>query len=104
LATSTENDGSPEHQVEGQGCTCGNGLLGSERCWLSMFAKCKLIINTRLQQSIMKRHKNSIPHHGMSLGDLHPDIASRWHPEKNGELKPTDVKPKSNRKTLVVMP
>jgi hypothetical protein len=65
---------------------------------IHLFSKCKLIINTRLQQSIMKRHKNSIPKQGMSLFDLHPDIASRWHPEKNGELKPSEIKPKSNKK------
>jgi len=46
----------------------------------------------------MKRHKNSIPEQGMSLFDLHPDIASRWHPEKNGELNPSEIKPKSNKK------
>jgi hypothetical protein len=42
----------------------------------------------------MKRHKNSIPEQGMSLFDLYPDIASRWHPEKNGELNPSEIKPK----------
>ena len=46
----------------------------------------------------MKRHKNSIPEQGMSLFDLHPDIASRWHPEKNGELNPSEIKPKANKK------
>jgi len=32
-----------------------------------------------------------------SLAAIKPEIAARWHPKKNGELKPTDVRPASNK-------
>ena len=32
------------------------------------------------------------PESGRSLADLHPDIASQWHPTKNGALLPTQVR------------
>ena len=32
------------------------------------------------------------------LATLYPDIAKEWHPSKNGTTKPTDIRPKSNRK------
>ena len=33
-----------------------------------------------------------------SLATIDPDLASEWHPEKNGDLRPVDVVPKSNKK------
>lgn len=33
-----------------------------------------------------------------NLAVLNPGLASEWHPEKNGDLRPEDVRPKSNRK------
>jgi hypothetical protein len=33
-----------------------------------------------------------------SLGTVRSDLASQWHPEKNGDLTPFDVLPSSNRK------
>lgn len=33
-----------------------------------------------------------------SLAILNPGLASEWHPEKNGNFHPKDVRPKSNRK------
>jgi hypothetical protein len=35
---------------------------------------------------------------GRSLAMLNPDLAKEWHPEKNGNLRPEDVRPKSNKK------
>lgn len=35
---------------------------------------------------------------GQSFGDLFPDVAEQWHPTRNGDLKPTDVKPASSRR------
>lgn len=35
---------------------------------------------------------------GRSLAILNPDLAKEWHPEKNGNLRPEDVRPKSNKK------
>lgn len=32
------------------------------------------------------------------LATLFPSVASEWHPTKNGDLKPSDIKPFSNRK------
>ena len=32
------------------------------------------------------------------LATINPDLASQWHPTRNGELTPADVKPKSNIK------
>lgn len=34
---------------------------------------------------------------GRSLADLHPDIAAQWHPAKNGDVRPHDVKPGSHK-------
>jgi hypothetical protein len=33
-----------------------------------------------------------------NLAKLHPNLAKEWHPTKNGDLKPTDVTPKSGQK------
>jgi predicted metal-binding protein len=38
------------------------------------------------------------PRPGQSLADQHPELAPEWHPTRNGDLKPTDVKPASNKK------
>lgn len=32
------------------------------------------------------------------LQTLYPDIAAQWHPTKNGDLKPSDIMPMSNKK------
>ena len=32
------------------------------------------------------------------LATVYPDIANQWHPTKNGELKPSQVSPRSNKK------
>ncbi|SON61727.1 hypothetical protein MSIMFI_03245 [Mycobacterium simulans] len=36
--------------------------------------------------------KIATPESGRSLADLHPDIASQWHPTKNGALLPSQVR------------
>ena len=33
-----------------------------------------------------------------NLAVVNPGLASEWHPEKNGDIRPEDVRPKSNRK------
>ena len=33
-----------------------------------------------------------------SLADLRPDLAKRWHPTKNGDLKPSDISAGSDKK------
>lgn len=38
------------------------------------------------------------PKHGKSLADLYPSVAAEWHPTKNGDLKPCDVKAGSAKK------
>ncbi|WP_442929099.1 zinc-ribbon domain-containing protein [Mycobacterium sp. MS1601] len=38
------------------------------------------------------------PKPGRSLGDLFPDVAAEWSPTRNGDLKPIDVKPASNKR------
>jgi predicted nucleic acid-binding Zn-ribbon protein len=35
---------------------------------------------------------------GRSFGDLHPDVTAEWHPTRNADLKPTDVKPASRKR------
>lgn len=41
---------------------------------------------------------SSKPEQGQSLADLYPKIAKEWHPDKNGDLKPTDVTAHSHTK------
>ncbi len=38
-----------------------------------------------------------IPEGGQSLADVNPELAKQWHPDKNGDLKPYDVLPGSNK-------
>lgn len=38
------------------------------------------------------------------LATLRPDLAKEWHPTKNGDLKPTDVKLQSNKKVWWLCP
>ncbi len=35
---------------------------------------------------------------GNTLAEKNPDIARLWHPSKNGNLRPEDIAPKSNKK------
>ena len=35
---------------------------------------------------------------GRNLAVINPELASEWHPEKNGDTHPEDVRPQSNRK------
>ena len=37
------------------------------------------------------------PKPGKSFADVYPDAAAEWHPTRNGDLGPTDVKPASNK-------
>ncbi|WP_165982369.1 zinc-ribbon domain-containing protein [Dankookia rubra] len=34
---------------------------------------------------------------GESIADLRPDVAVRWHPTKNGRLRPEDLRPRSQK-------
>jgi DNA-directed RNA polymerase subunit RPC12/RpoP len=38
------------------------------------------------------------------LATCYPDVAKQWHPTKNGDLKPEDFKPKSNKKVWWLCP
>ena len=38
------------------------------------------------------------PRLGHSFAEAYPDVALEWHPALNGDLKPTDVKPGSNKR------
>ncbi len=40
----------------------------------------------------------------MSLSTKFPEIAKEWHPEKNGDLKPQDVSPKSHKRAWWLCP
>ena len=33
-----------------------------------------------------------------SLAENHPEVANQWHPKNNGDLKPTDISSRNNRK------
>src|SRR4051812_12875573 len=39
-----------------------------------------------------------IPGKGASLVDVSPNVAAEWHPTRNDQLRPEDLKPYSNRK------
>jgi rubrerythrin len=39
----------------------------------------------------------SMPKPGSSFADLFPEVAKEWHPTKNGDLKPDQVAPASNK-------
>jgi G:T-mismatch repair DNA endonuclease (very short patch repair protein) len=41
---------------------------------------------------------SAVPKPGESLADLFPDVATQWHPTKNGDLTPEDVFSGSNKK------
>lgn len=43
-------------------------------------------------------HIPGIPEGGQSLADFNPELAKQWHPEKNGDLTPYDVRPGSNKR------
>lgn len=38
------------------------------------------------------------PEPGQSLADLYPEVASQWHPTKNGSMLPSQIKPSNTRK------
>jgi predicted nucleic acid-binding Zn-ribbon protein len=47
---------------------------------------------------IRKGVLRSTPKPGQSLQGVHPDVAAEWHPTMNGGVKPTDVRPASNKR------
>ncbi|WP_235679992.1 zinc-ribbon domain-containing protein [Mycobacteroides abscessus] len=49
---------------------------------------------SRAQQGVLRAR----PAPGKSLADVNPKVAAEWHPILNGELRPTQVRPNSNRK------
>ena len=42
--------------------------------------------------------KSQKPNPGESLAEINPEIANQWHPIKNGNLTPTDLRPNSSKK------
>ncbi|MGS7220164.1 zinc-ribbon domain-containing protein [Micrococcus luteus] len=40
----------------------------------------------------------SRPQPGLSLADVHPDLAAQWHPTRNAPLTPHDVRPGSHKR------
>ncbi len=53
---------------------------GCRKCW-------------HVRRGVLK----ATPKPGQSLADQRPALAAEWHPTKNGDLKPSDVKPASNK-------
>jgi hypothetical protein len=47
---------------------------------------------------------SAVPEPGESLADLFPEVASQWHPSKNGDHQSRDVKPKSSRRAWWLCP
>lgn len=41
--------------------------------------------------------RSKTPKTGESFGDLYPELSTMWNYEKNGDLKPTDVYPRSHK-------
>ena len=58
----------------------GKRRSGCRECWL-----------------VRKPILRGTPKPGQSFGDLYPDVGNEWHPTRNGDLKPTDVKPGSSK-------
>ena len=46
---------------------------------------------------VRRRVLKATPKPGQSLADQRPALAAEWHPTKNDDLKPSDVKPASNK-------
>jgi predicted nucleic acid-binding Zn-ribbon protein len=62
------------------------------------------VVNSRARGSgcrecwlVRKAVLRATPKQGQSFGDLYPEVAEEWHPTRNGDVKPTDVKPGSNK-------
>jgi hypothetical protein len=81
----------------------GRGKKVSWQC-----SKCRheweTVVNSRARGSgcrecwlVRKAILRATPKPGQSFGDLYPDVATEWHPIRNGDLKPTDVKAGSNK-------
>ncbi len=66
--------------------------LGDDHIW-KMSVKTRTILNGRC--SVCTGHKVS---HSNCLAHLFPEIASRWHPTKNGDTTPNDVTAFSHHK------
>jgi hypothetical protein len=62
----------------------------------------KVSINNRTQHGTgcpdCPRHNVVTVTDDWNLQVFNPDLASEWHPEKNGDLRPASVRPKSNQK------
>jgi len=48
-------------------------------------------------KSVTARHAQRIAD-GNTLAEVNPELASQWHPTRNGDLTPSDVAPNSNKK------
>lgn len=61
----------------------------------------QFVESLRLCQPCRTQHSRLVkrrPVAGQSVADLHPDIASEWHPTLNGELTAFDVRPGSEQR------
>jgi Probable Zinc-ribbon domain len=68
------------HEWETQVNSRGRRGSGCRQCW-------------NVHRGILK----ATPKPGQSLEDQRPALAAEWHPTKNGDRKPSDVKPASNK-------
>ncbi|MDV6032732.1 MAG: hypothetical protein F9B45_22130 [Phycisphaera sp. RhM] len=49
----------------------------------------------RLSNNLQLAHRDSFDESSLSLESVDPEIASQWHPSKNGNVTPADVRPNS---------
>jgi hypothetical protein len=66
--------------------------------WRSSVYRRSLGIGCRKCAAARRGGLRASPKPGKSFADMHPDAAAEWHRTLNGDLKPADVKPGSNKR------
>lgn len=65
-----------------------------KRDWRAKFSP----LQATISKPAYRRYERDLRGGDNSLAAVDPEMASRWHPTKNGDLTPRDVTPKSNKK------
>ncbi|WIE81350.1 zinc-ribbon domain-containing protein [Curtobacterium sp. MCSS17_016] len=77
----------------------GSGFYAAWRCakcgheWPTTVSARSIGRGCRPCASVKIGRARSTPTPGKSLADVYPDVAAEWHPSRNGDLRPQDVKP-----------
>jgi hypothetical protein len=80
----------------GDDVAAGSALRAWWHCRLDSSHRWRATVRHRVRGTGCPYCAGKLPTPGRNLGVVYPDIATEWHPDRNGDLSPTDVLPHSH--------